>query len=148
MNKAKKKPVLKGCYTSSTRTLDFAHTDVFGSIDQIPVNGHRYAIGFVDSCSRYLNFYFRTTRDAVTELERFVAYIGVPQILVSDGTGEYISQEYMRVCRKQKIRLETSAPCTPQENGKIERVWGNDNSNGSLHHFGCHFIESILASCT
>ena len=123
MNKAKKKPVSKDCYTSSTRSLDIAHTDILGSIDQIAGNGHRYAIGFVDNCSRYLNFYFRTTRDAVTEkLERFVAYGGVPQILVSDGAGEYISQEYMRVCRKQKIRIKTSAPHTPQENEKIERV--------------------------
>ena len=125
MNKAKKKPVSKDFYTSSTRSLDIAHTDILDSIDQIAGNDHRYAIGFVDSCSRYLNFYFRTTRDAVTKkLERFVAYIGVSQVLVSDGAGEYISQEYMRVCRKQKIRIKTSAPHTSQENGNIERVWG------------------------
>ena len=64
------------------------------------------------------------TRDEATEkLERFIADIGVPPTLVSDGAGEYIGQDFMRVCRKQKIRMETSAPCIPQENGKIERLW-------------------------
>ena len=35
-----------------------------------------------------------------------------------------MGQDFRRVCRKQKIRLKTSAPYTPQENGKIERLWG------------------------
>ena len=65
------------------------------------------------------------TRDEATEkLERFIADIGVPQTVVSDGAGEYIDQDFRRVCRKQKIRLETSAPYTPEENRNRERVWG------------------------
>ena len=63
-------------------------------------------------------------RDKATEkLKSFIADIGVPQILVSDGPGEYIGQDFRQVCRNQKIRLETSAPYTPQENGKTKRVW-------------------------
>ena len=54
----------------------------------------------------------------------FTADIGVPQTLVLDGAGEYIGQDFGRVCRKQKKRLETSAPYNPQENGKIEKMWG------------------------
>ena len=125
LNKAKKKPVPKDFYIRATRTLDIVHTDILGPIDPIAEDGHRYAIGFVDSFSRYLKIYFMKTRDEATKkLDRFIADIGVPQTLVLDGAGEYIGQDFRRVCRKQKIRLETLAPYTPQENGKIERVWG------------------------
>ena len=125
MNKAEKKPVPKNCYTGATRTLDIVHTDILGPINSIAEYGHRYAISFVDRFFRYLNIYFMKTRDEATEkIERFIADIGVPQILVSDGAGENIGQDFKRVCKKQKIRLETSAPYTPQKNGKIERLWG------------------------
>ena len=36
---------------------------------------------------------------------------------------------------ENKKRLETSTPYTPQENGNIDRVWGNSYSNGSLQDF-------------
>ena len=88
-NKAKKKPVPKDYYTRAIRTLDIVHTDILGSIDPIAEDGHRYAIGFVDSFSRYQKNYFTKTRDEATEkLERFIADIAVPRTLVSDGAGE------------------------------------------------------------
>ena len=136
LNKAKKKPVPKDSYTRASRTLDFVHTDILGPIDPLAEDGHRYAIVFVDNFSRYLKIYFMKTRDEATEkMERFPADIGVPQTLVSDGAGEYIGHVFRRVCWKQKIRLETSALYTPQENGKIKKVVGNNYSNGSLHDF-------------
>ena len=89
LNKAKKNPVPKYSYTKATRTLDTVHTDNLGPIDPIAEDGHRYAIGFVDSFSRYLKIYSTKTRDEATEkLERFIADIGVPQTLVSDGALE------------------------------------------------------------
>ena len=120
LTKAKKKPVPKDSYTRATRTLDFVHTDILGPIDLIAKVGYRFASGFVDSFFRYLKMYFMKTRDEATEkLEKFIADIGVPQTLVSDGAGEYIGQDFKRVCRKKRIRLETSAPYTPQKNGKV-----------------------------
>ena len=47
-----------------------------------------------------------------------------PGTLVSDGGGEHISNEFKRYCRNQGIGFENSAPYIPQENGKIERIWG------------------------
>ena len=67
LNKAKKKPVPKDCYIRATRTLDVVHTDSLGPIDPIAEDGHRYALGFVDSFSRYLKIYFKKTRDEATE---------------------------------------------------------------------------------
>ena len=59
LNKAKKNPVPKDSYTRATRTLDFVHTDILGPIDPLAEDGHRYAIGFVDSFSRYLKIYLK-----------------------------------------------------------------------------------------
>ena len=95
LNKAKK----NDCYTRATRTLDFVHTDILGPIGQIEEDGHRYAISFVDSFSRFVwtVFHFMKTRAEATEkLERFIADIGVPQTLVSDGAVEYIDQDFRR----------------------------------------------------
>ena len=63
------------------------------------------------------------TRDEVLDkLKQFCADVGKPGTLVSDGGGEYISNEFKRYYRNQGIRFENSAPYTPQ-NGKIERIW-------------------------
>ena len=135
LNKAKKKPIPKDCYTRATRTLDSVHIDALGPIHPIAEVGHRYAIGFVVSSSRYLKAYFIKNGDEATEkIERFIVNVGFPHTLISDGAGEYIGQKIRRVCRKQKLDLETSAPYFPQENGRIERVCGN-YSNGSLPNF-------------
>ena len=89
LNKAKKKPIPKDCYTRATRTLDFVHIDVLGPIHPIAEVGHRYDIGFVDSCSRYLKAYVIKTGDEATEkMERFIVNIGFPLFFISDGAGE------------------------------------------------------------
>ena len=153
LNEAKKKPVSKDSYTRATRTVDIVHIDILGPIHPIAEDGHRRMdrgwtvdIVHIDILGpihpiaedgqrmdyppnsrgwRYLKIYFMKTRDGATEkMESFIANIGVPQTLISDGAGEYIGQDFKQVCRKQKIRLKTSAPYTPQENGKIEKVWG------------------------
>ena len=48
LKKSEKKPVPKGSYTRATRTLDFVHTKF---LDPMAEDGHRHAIGFVDSFS-------------------------------------------------------------------------------------------------
>ena len=57
-------------------------------------------------------------------IEEDVVIFGKPGTLVSDGGGEYITNGFRRCCRNQGIRFENSAPYTPQEKGKIERIWG------------------------
>ena len=65
------------------------------------------------------------TRDEVLDkFKQFCVDVGKPGTLVSDGGREYISKEFKRYCRNQGIRFENSVPYTPQEIGKIERIWG------------------------
>ena len=35
-----------------------------------------------------------------------------------------MSNDIKQLCRRKGVRLEFSAPYTPQENGKVERNWG------------------------
>ena len=65
LNKSKKQPVPKDCMTRAKEILDIVHTDVLGKISPEAVDGHCYAIGFVDSFSRFSKVYFMKLRDEV-----------------------------------------------------------------------------------
>ena len=49
--------------------------------------------------------------------------MGIPDTLVSDNAMEFKSKVFSNLCVRNGIRQEFSAPYTPEENGKIERVW-------------------------
>ncbi len=124
LNKSKRKPIPKDPGTRATSTLEIVHTDVLGPITPESLDGHKYAIGFVDSFSRYAKVYFMKSREEVLEkFQQFCADLGKPQTLVSDGAKEFLSNEFKKFCRTYSIRQEVSAPYTPEENGKIERLW-------------------------
>ena len=123
--KSKLAPLNKASDTRAKKKLDIVHTDVLGPIHQESYEGFRYAIGFIGSYSRYAVMYpMRTRVEVIEKLELFIADVGSPRTLVSDGAQEYKSRGFNEVSGKNGIRQEYSAPCTPQVNGKIERVWG------------------------
>ena len=95
--------------------LDIVHTDIVGPITPEAVDGHKYAIGFVDSFSRYYRVYFMKSREEPLEkFQQFCADVGQPLTLVSDGAKEYISNDLKKFTRLKGIKLENSAPYTPQ----------------------------------
>ena len=103
--KAKRAPVSKMWGTRATKKLEIVHVDVLGPIKQTSYEGFRYAIGFVDSFSRYAVMYPMRSKDEVLEkLELFLADIGIPQTLVSYGAVEFKSKEFEEVCRRSGIR--------------------------------------------
>ena len=108
--------------TRAKEILDIVHADFLGQISSEAVDDHFYAIGFVDSFSRFSKVYFMKTGDEVFDkFKQFCAHIGKPgTLLVSDGSEEYLSNEFKRYCRKRGIRFENSAPYTSQENGKLK----------------------------
>ena len=55
LNKSKKLPVPKDSATRASEALEIVHTDILGPTQPEAVDGHRFAIGFVDSFSRYQN---------------------------------------------------------------------------------------------
>ena len=66
----------------------------------------------------------RTRVEVNEKLELYIADVVSPGTLVSDGVQEYKSRGFNYLCRKNGIPQEYSAPLTPQESDKIERVWG------------------------
>ena len=60
----------------------------------------------------------RTRDEVVEKMKMYVADIGRPRTLVSDGAMEYRSAAFESYLRDCGIRHEFSAPYTPQENGK------------------------------
>ena len=124
LNKSKKLPVPKDSGTRASEPLEIVYTDILGPIQPEAVNGHRYAIGFVASFSRYQNLYFLWSRDeAIDKVEQLFAEIRQPRTLVCDGAGEYVSNDIKHLCIQKEVRLVFSAPYTQQENGKVERNW-------------------------
>ena len=67
LNKAKKQPIAEDCTTRALAVLDIVYTDILGPITPEAVDGHKYAIGFVDSVSRYCRVYFMKSRDETLE---------------------------------------------------------------------------------
>ena len=89
LNNSKKQPVPKNCMTRAKVILDIVLTDVLGKTSPEAVDGLCYAIGFVDSFSRFSKVYFMKTRDEVFDkFQQFCADVGKPGTLVSDGGGE------------------------------------------------------------
>ena len=125
LNKSKKLLVPKDSGTRASEGLEIVHTINLGPIQPEAVDGHRYAIGFVDSYSRYQKLYILRSRDGAFEkVKQFYTDIGHPGTFVCDGAGEYVSNDIKQLCRQKGVRLEFSAPYTPQENEKVERNWG------------------------
>ena len=122
--KAKRAKIDKTVGTRARAPLEIVHVDVLGPLEE-SINGYKYAIGFVDSFSRYITVYPMVGKDKVLEnVKQFVADMGKPGTLVSDNGQEFISNAMREYCRNKEIRLETTTPYTPEDNGKIERVWG------------------------
>ena len=67
LNRSRKLPVTKDSETRAKDVLEIVHTDILGLINPETVDGHRYAIGFADSFSRYQKVYFLKTRDDALE---------------------------------------------------------------------------------
>ena len=77
--------------TRPKEILVIVHTDVLGNISPEAVDGHCYAIRFVDSFSRFSKIFIMKKRDEVLDkFKQFWADVGKPGTLLSDGGGEYI----------------------------------------------------------
>ena len=99
LNKAKKQPTPKNC-TRAQAVLDIVHTDIIGPITPEAEDGHKYAIGFVDSFSRYVRVYFMKSRDETLEkFQQFCADVGQPLTSVSDDAKEYIANDFKKFAR-------------------------------------------------
>ena len=89
------------------------------------IDEFKYALGFVDSFSRLGAVYLlRTKTEVGTKLLKFIAELGKPRKIVTDNAKEFKFGNFADICLQQGIHQEFTCEYTPEQNGKIERVWG------------------------
>ena len=67
LNKRKRRAFSRDCGTRAYDILEYVHADILGPVAPASVDGHRYAIVFVDTCSRYCKVYLMKTREEALE---------------------------------------------------------------------------------
>lgn len=113
--------------SKATRPMELVHSDVM----QMPVpslGGARYVVTLLDDYSR-LSSVTCVARKSMTaavvadSLDRLEAMSGRrTKTLRSDNGGEYMSKEFNNSLRKRGVTHQVSAPYTPQQNGRAERL--------------------------
>lgn len=103
------------------------HTDVCGPMSEKSLAGSRYFMTFIDDASGYRTVYFLKHKSEVLgkfkTFEKSVANkFGRPlKTIRSDNGREYENKEVRQYLESRGIVHETTAPYTPQQNGKAER---------------------------
>jgi hypothetical protein len=107
--------------------LDLFVLDVMGPFDN-NVNGFKFTITLRNHASMFTFVSPIHTKANVPErlktwFEVFHTHLGrYPKFLRCDNGGEFISKRFETILAERGIRLVTSAPYHPEENGKAERV--------------------------
>lgn len=55
--------------------------------------------------------------------QKFCAEFGIPEILHTDNGKEFTSKQFKKWCLEHGIHQEFTIPYTPEQNGRIERMW-------------------------
>jgi hypothetical protein len=113
--------------TRAKRAFELVHSDV-KSFPIASYHKYRYFVSFLDDYSSYCWVVFLKTKDEVLlRFKQFViwterqysARIGT---IMSDFGGEYKSLKFDKLVKDLGIEIRTSAPRTPQQNGRAERL--------------------------
>lgn len=103
------------------------HSDVCGPMPENSLGGSRYFLTFIDDASGYRTVYFLKNKSEVLDklktFERSVAdkFSRPLKILRTDNGREYVNGEVKKYLESRGIAHDTTAPYTPQQNGKSER---------------------------
>jgi transposase InsO family protein len=107
--------------------LDLVHRDLCGLITPSTPGGRRYFLLLVDDATHYMWLKLLTAKsDAVAAIKEIKAATELKagcllRVLRTDNGGEFTTKEFMAYCANEGIQCHFSAPCTPQQNGVVER---------------------------
>lgn len=117
------------------KSFDIVSIDIFGPIEPVSARGHKYVLGIICLQSRWVECYplkSLKSKEICDCLLKFVAYAGIPRIIISDNGANMVSNLNKCVYDVLGIELRTSTPFHSQGNALIERFWGTFRS--LLHH--------------
>lgn len=111
----------------SAAPLDLIHSDICGPMQTQTPQGKRYILTFIDDFSKYTTVYLlREKSEAFTKFKEFYQLTQNQferriRAFRSDRGGEYTGELFVKFLEEKGIRIERSAPQTPQQNGVAER---------------------------
>lgn len=117
----------KKSLTVTNETLDLIHSDLCGPMQTITPSGNKYIMTLIDDFSKFTHVYLlREKSEATTKMKEFVAsmvnqYGKKPKVIRSDRGGEYVNKEMQEFLRNEGIKIQYTAPYSPQQNGTAER---------------------------
>ncbi|KAG7563872.1 Integrase catalytic core [Arabidopsis suecica] len=118
----------KESQTKTKEKLEIVHTDVYGPMQTVSLNGSRYFLLFVDDYTHMAWVYFlKQKSEAFPKFKKFKALVETQsgkkiKRLRSDGGGEFTSSEFNDFCDKEGIERQVTVPYSPQQNGVAERM--------------------------
>lgn len=113
--------------SSTSEVLELIHSDVCGPMKTESLSKKRFILTFIDDYSRFVFNYFIRTKDEVPnkfkEFEKLVTVQTGHRIkcLRSDNGSEYSSNSFLKYLRDKGIKIQRTAPYTPEQNGIAER---------------------------
>jgi transposase InsO family protein len=112
---------------TTERPLKLLHMDLFGPIACISIDGSKYCLAIVDDYSRFTCVFFLQEKPQTQEtLKRFLRRaqnyfeLRIKKIRSDNGT-EFKNSQIEGFLEEEGIKHEFSSPCTPQQNGVVER---------------------------
>lgn len=99
---------------------ELVHTDVCGPFTEMSLGGARYFLLFVDEATDFIK---SDVCEKLKEFDKLVKneYGYSIKTLRADNGREYVNSEVQNYMKGRGIKLENTAPYTPQQNGKAER---------------------------
>lgn len=127
LGKAHRLPFKRNSGSAITKPGEMFHTDVCGPMSVESPGGSKYFLTFKDDVTGYRHVYFLQYKTDVFEkfkvFERLIANkFGRPmKIIRSDNGREFCNRKMSDYLAVRGIKQETTAPYTPEQNGKAER---------------------------
>lgn len=114
--------------TKASQIGQLIHSDVCGPMHVATPGGARYFVLFIDDFSGWRAVYFLKQKSEVAD--SFKVFLSVLRsdtshlvhTLRSDNGGEFTNSSFKNWLAQKNIKLETSAPHTPEQNGVSERA--------------------------
>ena len=114
--------------SKTTEALQIIHSDVCGPIEKCSLGGARYFLTFIDDFTHKVFVYILKTKSEVTS--KFVEFKEMVEnqlnkkikILRTDNGTEFVNADMSKFLKSNGIIHQKTAPYTPQQNGKAERM--------------------------
>jgi transposase InsO family protein len=114
--------------TKSERRLQLVHMDVMGPVEPATAGGRRYVATFLDDFSKLSEIRVIKHKSDVAQvvqevLTNWETQTGETlQCVRTDRGGEYLNEELCQFLRAKGVNHQTTAPYSPEQNGKAERL--------------------------